>query len=247
MKSFENAACWWNYRLRLRRLISGAAGGTSGIFESLPSFKVTFLTLVLFGLSVVQQGSVTASCACPWPAATSPRASTPTQTRLTTTTWSTSRWHRRTSAWRSLLSFKTGALLSHRVPSRLSCSSQIPLLQRAQAMSPQPLRLLASAWSAPAWMKTNGALIGKGSLKGQPGGKEHKAWAQYYIRWLRINEFYLKGKSNAAKINALNAPLNPLSGSWRNMLNITSPSGHWLQEMSRLLDKWQTTGLSSEL
>lgn len=61
---------------------------------------------------------------------------------------------------------------------------KIPLLQRAQAMSPQPLSLLASAWSAPAWLKTNGALTGKGSLKGQPGGKEHKTWAQYYIRFL---------------------------------------------------------------
>ncbi|XP_035478634.1 lysosomal acid glucosylceramidase [Scophthalmus maximus] len=61
---------------------------------------------------------------------------------------------------------------------------KIPLLQRAQALSPRPLSLLASAWSAPAWMKTNRALIGKGSLKGQPGGKEHKTWAQYYIRFL---------------------------------------------------------------
>ncbi|XP_026172352.1 lysosomal acid glucosylceramidase isoform X1 [Mastacembelus armatus] len=61
---------------------------------------------------------------------------------------------------------------------------KIPLLQRAQALSPRPLSLLASAWSAPAWMKTNGALTGKGSLKGQPGGKEHKSWAQYYIRFL---------------------------------------------------------------
>ncbi|CAL8256213.1 unnamed protein product [Boreogadus saida] len=61
---------------------------------------------------------------------------------------------------------------------------KIPLLQRAQAMSPQPLALLASAWSAPAWLKTNGALTGKGSLKGRPGGKEHKTWAQYYVRFL---------------------------------------------------------------
>uniref|UniRef100_A0A3B5BA54 Glucosylceramidase n=1 Tax=Stegastes partitus TaxID=144197 RepID=A0A3B5BA54_9TELE len=63
-------------------------------------------------------------------------------------------------------------------------AEDIPLLQRAQALSPGPLSLLASAWSAPAWMKTNGALTGKGSLKGQPGGKEHKAWAQYYVRFL---------------------------------------------------------------
>ncbi|XP_056900850.1 lysosomal acid glucosylceramidase [Takifugu flavidus] len=61
---------------------------------------------------------------------------------------------------------------------------KIPLLQRAQALSPLPLSLMASAWSAPAWMKTNGALVGKGSLKGQPGGREHKTWAHYYIRFL---------------------------------------------------------------
>uniref|UniRef100_A0A3Q2PZK6 Glucosylceramidase n=1 Tax=Fundulus heteroclitus TaxID=8078 RepID=A0A3Q2PZK6_FUNHE len=61
---------------------------------------------------------------------------------------------------------------------------KIPLLLRAQALSPRPLSLLGSAWSAPAWLKTNGALVGKGSLKGQPGGKEHKTWAQYYIRFL---------------------------------------------------------------
>ncbi|KAJ0066058.1 hypothetical protein NL108_001300, partial [Boleophthalmus pectinirostris] len=60
---------------------------------------------------------------------------------------------------------------------------KIPLLLKAQSMSPKPLSLLASAWSAPTWMKTNGALIGKGSLKGKPGGKEHKTWAQYYIRF----------------------------------------------------------------
>lgn len=34
-----------------------------------------------------------------------------------------------------------------------------------------------------------------------------------------------------------------LSGSWRNMLNITWPSGHWRQETSPLQEWWQTTGL----
>ncbi|XP_048881247.1 lysosomal acid glucosylceramidase [Brienomyrus brachyistius] len=61
---------------------------------------------------------------------------------------------------------------------------KIPLLQRAQAMSPRPLSLLASAWSSPAWLKTNGALIGKGTLKGEAGGKEHETWANYYVRFL---------------------------------------------------------------
>lgn len=54
-------------------------------------------------------------------------------------------------------------------------------------MAPRPLSLFASAWSAPAWMKTNNALIGKGALKGHPGGKEYKAWALYYVRCVWLN------------------------------------------------------------
>ncbi|XP_053482745.1 lysosomal acid glucosylceramidase isoform X1 [Ictalurus furcatus] len=65
---------------------------------------------------------------------------------------------------------------------------KIPLLQRAQALSARPLSLFAAAWSSPAWLKTSGALIGKGSLKGKPGGKEYKTWAQYYIRFLEEYE-----------------------------------------------------------
>uniref|UniRef100_A0AAR2K552 Glucosylceramidase n=1 Tax=Pygocentrus nattereri TaxID=42514 RepID=A0AAR2K552_PYGNA len=65
---------------------------------------------------------------------------------------------------------------------------KIPLLHRAQALSARPLSLFASAWTAPSWLKTNGALIGKGSLKGQPGDKEYKTWAQYYIRFLEEYE-----------------------------------------------------------
>ncbi|XP_046704327.1 lysosomal acid glucosylceramidase isoform X2 [Silurus meridionalis] len=65
---------------------------------------------------------------------------------------------------------------------------KIPLLQKAQALSARPLSLFASAWSSPAWLKTSGVLIGKGSLKGKPGGKAYKTWAQYYIRFLEEYE-----------------------------------------------------------
>lgn len=135
----------------------------------------------------VWQVSATAWCVCPWPAVTSPPVCTPTLTHMETTTWTISRWPPRTSTWRSFSSSILTLTHVHQfiplISSPSSSSSQIPLLQRAQALSPRPLSLLASAWSAPAWMKTNGALIGKGSLKGQPGGKEYKTWAQYYIRW----------------------------------------------------------------
>ncbi|KAG9461687.1 hypothetical protein GDO78_016003, partial [Eleutherodactylus coqui] len=61
---------------------------------------------------------------------------------------------------------------------------KIPVIQRAKALSSQPLALFASPWTAPPWMKTNGKITGKGTLKGSPGGKYYKTWAQYFIRFL---------------------------------------------------------------
>ena len=55
---------------------------------------------------------------------------------------------------------------------------RIPLLQKALALEPE-LLLMASPWSAPGWMKSNGGLVW-GSLK-----PEHsKVWAEYFCRFL---------------------------------------------------------------
>lgn len=61
---------------------------------------------------------------------------------------------------------------------------QIPLIKQAIKSSPDPkkIKLFASAWSAPAWMKTNGDLAGAGMLKGYPGSPFYKTWAKYYVR-----------------------------------------------------------------
>ncbi|KAM9368391.1 uncharacterized protein LRP34_011600 [Phaethornis superciliosus] len=61
---------------------------------------------------------------------------------------------------------------------------KIPILQAAQAMAKHPLSLYASPWTSPVWMKTNGAMTGRGTLKGSPGDKYHQAWAKYFIRFL---------------------------------------------------------------
>ncbi|XP_064032146.1 lysosomal acid glucosylceramidase-like [Pogoniulus pusillus] len=61
---------------------------------------------------------------------------------------------------------------------------KIPILQAAQAVAKQPLSLYASPWTSPVWMKTNGAMTGRGTLKGSPGDKYHQAWAKYFIRFL---------------------------------------------------------------
>ncbi|XP_053133299.1 lysosomal acid glucosylceramidase-like [Hemicordylus capensis] len=61
---------------------------------------------------------------------------------------------------------------------------KIPILQQAQAVASKPLLLYASPWTAPVWLKTNGAMTGRGTLRGKPGDKYHKTWANYFIRFL---------------------------------------------------------------
>ncbi|XP_078390176.1 lysosomal acid glucosylceramidase isoform X1 [Cetorhinus maximus] len=61
---------------------------------------------------------------------------------------------------------------------------KIPIIQAAKALSKRPLHLFASPWTAPSWMKTNNSPIGKGTLKGKPGGQYYKLWANYFIRFL---------------------------------------------------------------
>ncbi|KAG8431733.1 hypothetical protein GDO86_020238, partial [Hymenochirus boettgeri] len=61
---------------------------------------------------------------------------------------------------------------------------KIPLIQKAKDLSPRPISLFASPWTSPPWMKTNEKITGKGTLKGKPGDKYHKTWADYFIRFL---------------------------------------------------------------
>ncbi|NXB68037.1 GLCM Glucosylceramidase, partial [Struthidea cinerea] len=59
----------------------------------------------------------------------------------------------------------------------------IPLLRRALAVSKRQLLLFASPWTAPGWMRSNGDVRGKGTLKGHAGDKYHKTWANYFIKY----------------------------------------------------------------
>ncbi|MEQ1498088.1 MAG: glycoside hydrolase family 30 beta sandwich domain-containing protein [Novosphingobium sp.] len=60
--------------------------------------------------------------------------------------------------------------------------AQIPALKAARAVNPD-ITLMASPWSAPAWMKTSGSLI-KGNLKPEHYG----AYARYFVRYLDAME-----------------------------------------------------------
>lgn len=59
---------------------------------------------------------------------------------------------------------------------------QIPLIHQALKMSSRPISLFASPWTSPTWLKTNGRVNGKGSLKGQPGDIFHQTWANYFVK-----------------------------------------------------------------
>lgn len=58
----------------------------------------------------------------------------------------------------------------------------LPFLKAAQEVAgDEPIKLLASPWSPPAWMKTNGKMIEGGKLK--PECRD--AWARYYCRYIQ--------------------------------------------------------------
>ncbi len=57
----------------------------------------------------------------------------------------------------------------------------IPLIREAFRAAGGPLKLFASPWSPPAWMKTNGKMNNGGKLKPECRG----VWAEYFVRYIR--------------------------------------------------------------
>lgn len=80
---------------------------------------------------------------------------------------------------------------------------KIPLIHRLKAMSKKPISFCGSPWTSPTWMKTNGDWKGKGSLKGEPGGRYYKTWAKYFIRFL---DAYAKHNVTFWALTAENEP-----------------------------------------
>lgn len=60
----------------------------------------------------------------------------------------------------------------------------IPMIQGAFQTAREPIKLLASPWSPPAWMKTNAKMTHGGKLKLDCG----ETWAKYYCRYIREYE-----------------------------------------------------------
>uniref|UniRef100_A0A914GV79 Glucosylceramidase n=1 Tax=Globodera rostochiensis TaxID=31243 RepID=A0A914GV79_GLORO len=60
---------------------------------------------------------------------------------------------------------------------------KIPYLHAAKKLVGEGLRLFASPWSAPAWMKNTGRMIGWGFLKGSVDDKYYRCYAHYLQRF----------------------------------------------------------------
>ena len=83
-------------------------------------------------------------------------------------------------------------LLSFSLNKTWDLEKRIPIIKRANALRGTSLRLFASPWTAPPWMKTNyspqnvGADRGwvGGQLKSDNNGKYKQAWALYFSKYL---------------------------------------------------------------
>jgi glucosylceramidase len=58
---------------------------------------------------------------------------------------------------------------------------RIPFIKRAQIAAKGRLRLFASPWSPPGWMKTNGEMLHGGKLKPE----YNQTWADYYVKYIK--------------------------------------------------------------
>jgi len=79
---------------------------------------------------------------------------------------------------------------------------KIPYVHMAAEMSQKEIRMFASPWSAPAWMKTNNALNGQGGLIHE----YYQIWAEYFVKFL---DAY---KANGIEFWGLTAQNEPFDG-----------------------------------
>lgn len=75
----------------------------------------------------------------------------------------------------------------------------IPLIKEAQRKLGQPISLLASPWSPPAWMKSNQEMNHGGTLLPE----YYQVWANYYVKFI---EAYEKAGLNVDYITVQNEP-----------------------------------------
>lgn len=110
----------------------------------------------------------------------------------------------------------------------------LPVLKSVTALQPA-IRIMATPWSAPAWMKTNGKLAG-GSLKPEWYG----SYAQYFTKYL---EAYKKEGIAIDAISVQNEPLH--EAGYPSMRMDSAAQGEFIR--SHLGPLFQTSGVKTKV
>ncbi|XP_071534348.1 lysosomal acid glucosylceramidase-like [Panulirus ornatus] len=106
-----------------------------------------------------------------------------------------------------LKSGETDMELSHFSLAKEDLKYKIPLIQRAMNMSSKPIKFFGSAWGAPAWMKDNGKITGKGKLLHEM----YSTWANYHVRFIKS---YKEHNISIWGLTAQNEPSDGLTKSF---------------------------------
>ncbi|KAH7706576.1 O-glycosyl hydrolase family 30 protein [Aphelenchoides avenae] len=91
---------------------------------------------------------------------------------------------------------------------------KIPYILAAINFTHGELKLFASPWSAPAWMKTNGHMKGGGQLKGEFNGPYYETYSKYFIKFF---EEYFKHGIKFWGVTVQNEPRNNTDYDWQTM------------------------------
>ncbi|XP_052738203.1 lysosomal acid glucosylceramidase isoform X1 [Bicyclus anynana] len=78
---------------------------------------------------------------------------------------------------------------------------KLPLIKRAMAVATSEIKITASTWSPPVWMKTNNAITGFAQLRPQ----YYQSYADYHIRFM---EEYEKSDVHIWALTTTNEPVN---------------------------------------
>ncbi|XP_049820602.1 putative glucosylceramidase 4 [Aethina tumida] len=104
---------------------------------------------------------------------------------------------------------------------------KIPYIQKALQLTKNNLKLFASVWTAPPWMKTNNDYAGIGFLK-----EEHyQVWANYFIR------FFEEYKNNDVDFWAVTTQNEPIDGFLPSFLSKINSMGWTTSKMSKWISE----------
>ncbi|KAH7699892.1 O-glycosyl hydrolase family 30 protein [Aphelenchoides avenae] len=104
---------------------------------------------------------------------------------------------------------------------------KIPFIRTALELTRGQLRLFATPWSSPGWMKTNGEMKGGGRLLGEFNGKYYETYAKYFVR------FFEEYSKNGIPFWGFSIQNDPGFVDWIPDLEYPFQAMHWTHEMQR--------------